>query len=82
MDKNPNPEYKKINPVQLFSAPGEGDLGLAFRMNMAFLSLVLLFVIGFMAIGLILGLPWFIPVAAASVIIFLQYLIMEPINIS
>ena len=75
MDKNPNPEYKKINPVQLFSAPGEGDLGLAFRMNMAFLSLVLLFVIGFMAIGLILGLPWFIPVAAASVIIFLQYLI-------
>lgn len=50
-------------------------MGLRARMNAAFISLFMLFLVGFMAIGLILGLPWFIPVILASFFILLQYLI-------
>jgi len=46
-----------------------------FRMNMAFVSLFLLFVVGFLAIGWILGAPWYIPVGIASLLILFQYLV-------
>lgn len=45
------------------------------RMNTAFLSLFILFVVGFLAIGWGLGAPWYIPVGIASLLILVQYLV-------
>jgi heat shock protein HtpX len=51
------------------------SMGLGFRMGLAFLSLFFLFMIGFMAIGLILGLPYIVIVFIVTILVLIQYLI-------